>query len=99
MNQTTIDFDEQGDMLPEPRLMVLWDTLHAFHRLGDIGRPESDQVEFVWIRSVKSDFLVGNFVEGYGFFNVHFPRAACSAPTDAEKERFASMRFEIRGGA
>lgn len=80
-----IDFDEQGDSLPEPKLMVLWDTLHAFHKLGDIGRPDSDRVEFIMVGSVKSDFLVGNFVEGYGFVNVHFPRTACSAPTDAEK--------------
>ena len=93
-----IDFTEQGDALPEPRLMVLRDTSHAFHKLGDIGRPESDRTEFVWVRSMKSDFLVGNFVEGYGFFNVHVPRTACSAPTGAEKERFDNMKIEIRGG-
>lgn len=98
MSEDAIDFDEQGNALPEPRLMVLRDTSHAFHKLGDIGRPESDRVEFIMVRSAKSDFFVGNFVEGYGFFNVHFPRMACSAPTAAEKERFDGMRFKIRGG-
>ncbi len=90
-----IDFDEQGDTLPEPRLMVLRDTSHAFHKLGDIGRPESSRVEFIMVGSVKSDFLVGNFVEGYGFFGVHFPREACSAPTDAEREWVEGRKIGI----
>lgn len=84
-----IDFDERGDALPESRLMVLRDTAHAFHKLGDIGRPGSDRVEFIQIQAEKPDFLVGMFIEGYGFFNVHFPRAACAEPTKKEKDWLA----------
>lgn len=90
-----IDFDEQGDALPEERLMVLRDTSHAFHKLGDIGRPESDRIEFIMVESEKSDFLVGSFVEGFGFIKVHFPREACSAPTDGEREWMAGRKIGI----
>lgn len=94
-NMADIDFDEAGDPLPETKLMVLRETAHAFHKLGDIGRPESDRIEFIRITAEKADFLIGMFVEGYGFFNVHFPRAACAEPTKEEGEWLASKRIKI----
>lgn len=89
-----IDFEAPGNPLPA-KLMVLRDTTHAFHKLGDIGRPESDRVEFIQIAAEKTDFLIGMFVEGYGLFNVHFPRAACAEPTKKEKEWMAGKKIGI----
>ena len=90
-----IDFDEQGDALPETRLMVLQDTSHAFHKLGDIGRPKSDRVQFIQVWAEKPDFLIGRFIEGFGFFDVHFPRAACAELTKKENKWLAGKRTGI----
>jgi len=90
-----IDFDEAGDPLPETKIMVLRDTTHAFHKLGDIGRPQSDRVEFIQVWSEKADFFIGRFTEGYGFFDVHFPRAACSEPTAKEKKWLAGKKTGV----
>jgi len=87
-----INFDDAGNPLPEPKLMVLRDSTHAFHKLNDIGRPQSDRIEFIQVWAEKPDFLIGRFTEGYGFFDVHFPRAACSEITDNEREWLATKR-------
>lgn len=95
VSMADIDFDEAGDPLPETKLMVLRDTTHAFHKLGNIGRPESSRIEFIQVWAEKPDFLVGRFIEGFGFFDVHFPRAACAKPTKKEKEWLEGARTEI----
>ena len=95
VNMADIDFDKDATPLPKTTLMVLRDTSHAFHKLGDIGRPDSDRIEFIQVYAEKPDFLVGRFIEGYGFFDVHFPRAACAKPTKKEQEWLAGKRTKV----
>ena len=60
-----IDFGDPGTPLPNAVTMVLWDSSHAYHKLGGIGRPEvAGRTEFIYVRSEKPGFLVGNFCEG-----------------------------------
>ena len=92
-----IDFDDRGTPLPTAKTMALRDSSHAYHKLGDIGRPATTgRVEFITVRAEKPGFLVGNFCEGFGFFDVHFPREACRELTTAE-EAWLSGRVTVVG--
>ena len=85
-----IDFDDPGTPLPNAVTMVLRDSSHAYHKLGNIGRPAvAGRTEFIVVGAEKPGFLVGNFCEGYGFFAVHFPREACREVTAEEEERLS----------
>jgi hypothetical protein len=91
-NPEDIDFGDPGTPIPmfgSARTMALRDSSHAYHKLGDIGRPATGQTEFIFVRAEKPGFLIGNFCEGYGFLNVHFPREACREVT-ADEEAFLS---------
>ena len=99
----SIDFSDHGSPLPTAdarcgpgKTMVLRDSSHAYHGLGDIGRPAvAGRTEFIFVSAEKPGFLVGNFLEGYGFINVHFPREACREVTADEEVWLSRHRIEI----
>jgi hypothetical protein len=68
----------------------------AIHKMGDISRSE----EFPWrdrlvfVRSESEDDYVGNWVEGFGFVGVFFPKETTRPLTADEVE---SLRgFDLR---
>ena len=92
----SIDFDDPGTPLPDAADMVLRDSSHAYHKLGDIGRPAvAGRTEFIVVSAEKPGFLIGNFCEGYGFINMHFPRGACREATAEEQAWLSRHRIEI----
>lgn len=91
-----INFDDSGTPLSAPKIMALRDSSHAYHKLADIGRKAvAGRVEFIAVHAEKPGFLVGSFCEGYGFFNVHFPREACGELTAEEKAWLSGQRAVI----
>jgi hypothetical protein len=106
----SIDFSDPGTPLPAiaapppelsaapagTRVMVLNCPAHAYHGLGDIGRPAvAGRTEFIVVGAEKPGFLIGNFCEGYGFINVHFPREACREVTAEEQAWLSRRRIAI----
>ena len=43
----------------------------------------------------KPPWLVGNFLEGFGFMSVHFPKVECREMTDKEKREHENGRTAI----
>lgn len=66
----------------------------AIHQLGDISRGEPD---LCVIRSEDADNYIGNWVEGYGFINVKFPKRTTRELTDEEKEKWHGRQITIGG--
>ena len=58
---------------------------HAFHVLGDISR---DQPSLVVIDGEDEDDFIGQFVEGFGYINVRFPKGTTRELTAAEVEQY-----------
>lgn len=89
-----IDFHNDGVRI-EPKTMKLLGHRDALHQLGYIGRPDSKEIEYIHINSEKDDYLIGNFVEGLGFINVHFPKHQCHDLTQVEKDIIDRSRLVI----
>ena len=66
----------------------------AYHQLGDISR---DKPDLCVISNETPDFYVGNWSEGYGFFNVLFPKETTKDLTDEEFEKFDGIPMGING--
>lgn len=65
-------------MIPDPKLWaehvreanIMWGTV-AHHQLGEISRPDGD---FFHVTDEKDEHYVGQWLTGYGFINVRFPK-------------------------
>jgi len=55
----------------------------AYHTMGDISRTEPD---LIIVRREHDDYYIGNWVEGFGFINVIFPK---ETTRDLNAEEFA----------
>lgn len=64
----------------------------AFHLLGDISREEP---ELCSVNAQTDEYWVGSWVEGYGFFNVLFPRDTTRELTLDEIEKFNNSYIRI----
>lgn len=74
-----------------PRYM--WAT-KAVHKLGDISREEGD---LCTIHARAGDNYIGNWVTGFGFIEVKFPRATTRRLNAAEKKKWNGKRVGIPG--
>ena len=88
-----IDFGDPGTRFDKPLVLIL-EGPHAFHQLGDIGRPGFGSQKIV-VEAYKPPWLVGNFLEGFGFMSVHFPKVECREMTDKEKREHENGRTAI----
>lgn len=88
-----IDFGDPGTKFEKPMVLIL-EGSHAFHQLGDIGRPGFGSQKIV-VDAYKPPWMVGNFLEGFGFMNVHFPKDECREMTTEEKREHEKSRIEI----
>lgn len=73
----------------EPRYLM---GTEAYHLLGDIGRDEDDLFQAY---GETEDYWIGAWVEGYGFFNVCFPKETSRELTDEEVEHYSKLHFRI----
>lgn len=64
----------------------------AIHKLGDIS---SDEPDLCVIHSEDEENYVGNWVTGFGFINVKFPKNTTRELTEEEKEKYHGMQIVI----
>ncbi len=64
----------------------------AIHKLGDIS---SDHPDLCFIKEEDEDNYIGNWVTGYGFINVKFPKETTRELTQDEKDRYNKMAIRI----
>lgn len=66
----------------------------AHHAFGDISRDEPD---LAVIYGEDEDAYLGQWVTGFGFLNVRFPKATTRELTGEERQRYASGFVELNG--
>jgi len=64
----------------------------ALHKLGDISRDEED---LCLINSEDNENYIGNWVTGFGFIEVKFPKKTTRPLTKDEIETYNSMHIQI----
>lgn len=64
----------------------------AVHQLGDIS---SDEPDLCFIKEQTDEDYIGQWVTGFGFINVHFPKASTRELTSEEVERFNNTNIQI----
>lgn len=67
----------------------------ATHKLGDIS---SDEPDLCFIGEETDEHYIGNWVTGFGFINVHFPKATTRELTSEEVKHFNKMNIRIGSG-
>ena len=64
----------------------------AYHKLGDIS---SDEPDLCVVYSETENYYVGQWVTGYGFFNVHFPKNSTRELTESEIEYYEGLSLSM----
>ena len=64
----------------------------AIHKLGDIS---SDEPDLCFIREETGKHYIGNWVTGFGFINVKFPKETTRNLTKKEVEHYNKMSIRI----
>lgn len=67
----------------------------AYHQLGDISR---DIPDLCVVNSEDEDNYIGNWVEGFGFINVKFPKKTTRELTAEEKKYYSKQYYQINSG-
>jgi len=75
--------------MKNPRYMM---ATIAKHQLGDISR---DNEDYCYVRDETKGWYRGNWAEGYGFYNVKFPKETTRELTDEEREYIENTRLVI----
>ena len=60
----------------------------AIHKLGDISREQED---ICYVHEEYEDHYIGNWVTGYGFINVKFPKETTRNLTKEEIEKYSKL--------
>ena len=89
-----IDFKDKGKEI-KSKVMKLIGHRDAIHLLGYIGRPDSNITEYIAVHYEKEDYYVGNFIEGLGFIDVHFPKHQCDDLTPQEQDKIDRSHLVI----
>lgn len=74
-----------------PRYMI---ATTAIHKLGDISRERGD---LCIVHARAGDDYIGNWVIGFGFVEVRFPKATTRRLTPREKKRWSGRRVGVPG--
>lgn len=67
----------------------------ATHQLGDISR---DEPSLAYIDRDDGDDWIGQWVTGFGYINVRFPKDTTRELTAEERARFSQMDVESSNG-
>lgn len=73
---------------------VMWATT-AIHKLGDISRDLGDFCE-IWYEDDEN--WIGNWITGYGFVEVKFPKSTTRELAPEESEAQSKMRYALGSG-
>ena len=76
--------------LEESKTMILKGGSPAQHKLGPIGREKDN---FIVVYGETDDFYIGEFVTGYGFFDVKFRKVDCRDLTQEDIDERATIRL------
>lgn len=71
----------------------------AYHQLGDISRGVIENVKVLeYFNAIKETehYYIGTWVEGFGFFNVVYPKYTTRELTPEELEFYKTLNFGIR---
>ena len=68
----------------------------AVHKLGDISRNKPD---LCIVHDEDEKNYIGNWVTGFGFINVKFPKNTTRELSEEEKERYHGMQIAIGDGS
>ena len=66
----------------------------ALHQLGDIS---SDEPDICVIYGDDGDYWVGQWIYGYGFFNVRYPKETTRELTEEEYNKYNDRGLAING--
>lgn len=75
-----------------PRYMM---ATKAIHQLGDIS---SEVPDICLVRRETETDYIGEWVTGFGFIDVRFPKATTRELTEDEHNRFNGSRYQIGSG-
>lgn len=64
----------------------------AIHKLGDIS---SDSPDLCVVYDEDAENYIGNWITGFGFIGVKFPKATTKELTEEEKARYSGQWFQI----
>lgn len=64
----------------------------AIHKMGDISR---DSEDICYVHKEKDDHYIGNWITGYGFIEVKFPKETTRELTEEEIEYYNKKSFQI----
>lgn len=75
----------------------------AYHQLGNISRDwgtaipyEQDRPEYFCAQKETEHYYIGSWIEGFGFFNVVYPKNTTRELTQQELKYYNTLRFGIR---
>lgn len=71
---------------------VIGVATHAYHKLGDISRKEPD---FCCISFEDEHNYYGNWVEGFGFVDVQFPKHSTTIASESLTQKVLDMNLQI----
>lgn len=66
--------------------------IKAFHQLGEIS---SDEYDIFYCKNETTDYWIGSWVTGFGFFNVCFPKSTSRELTADEISYYKTLQFRI----
>lgn len=67
----------------------------AMHKLGDISRDDPD---ICVVFEEDDENYIGNWITGFGFVNVKFPKETTRDLTEEEIEKYDGMGIQIGSG-
>ena len=74
----------------------------AYHQLGDISREWGMDIpykhgtpEYFYAQKETEHYYIGSWAEGFGFFNVVYPKNTTRELTQEELEYYNTLRFGI----
>jgi hypothetical protein len=77
--------------VPDVRYMM---ATTAIHKMGDISRDEPD---LCIVRREDGDDYIGEWVTGFGYVKVRFPKATTRDLTEQEKAHYNGLGLEMSG--
>jgi predicted RNA-binding protein (virulence factor B family) len=64
----------------------------AIHKMGDISQDKGD---ICAVFREDEENYIGNWVTGFGFIDVKFPKVSTRDLTEEEKDKYSKMRVRI----
>ena len=96
MNDERILTEEQvrlelSKKIKMPESLYMMGT-EAHHLLGNIS---SDEPDIFSAHEENDDYFIGNWITGFGFFNVLFPKKTSRRLNIDEVEKYTNMNFQL----